>query len=365
MKTIYITTFQNADNYGAMLQCYALSGSLSEKYQTSVIDYDNKNISAQYKLIRRVEKNPLKTAYHFIVDLINLKDAKIRKNNFSNFRNAIPLTHTVDRIDDLKIEDGDIFIAGSDQIWNPLLTKGFDSVYFLETSAKDIKRISYAASCGSPSVLEGHHRQFKNLISKFDAISVRENSLANYIYEKTGVETSTVLDPTFLLPREKWEAIVGKKRIVKDKYIFVYSVGNANELFCNTVKKLARETGLKVIFFDKKQIKKNRTKGERWYKAGPSEFLNLLFYSEFVVTTSFHGFALSAILNKKMIVVLSTYPDRLLTLAETIGLSDRVVAEEKEAEHVLARNPDWDQVNNRLKKARSESMNWLISAIES
>ena len=152
---------------------------------------------------------------------------------------------------------------------------------------------------------------------------------------------------------------------MSEKYIFVYSVGNANKLFYETVNKLAKETGLKIVFFDKKSIfKRYKKHGIRWYKAGPSEFLNLLYYSELVITTSFHGFVLSSILNKKMFVVLSTYPDRILTTAGTFGLNDRIVRDADKIPKLSIDDIDWSSVNKKIDKVRTDSMKWLLSAID-
>lgn len=82
MKKIYIATFQNADNYGAMLQCYALSNFLNNFNETRVIDYNNEFLMRQYKIIRRFDNNPIKAIYHLVIDILNYNDAIKRCENF-------------------------------------------------------------------------------------------------------------------------------------------------------------------------------------------------------------------------------------------------------------------------------------------
>ena len=94
-------------------------------------------------------------------------------------------------------------------------------------------------------------------------------------------------------------------------------------------------------------------------------FLNLLYYSEFVVTTSFHGFALSTVLNKKMFAVLSSYPDRLTTLAKKLNINYFFINNLEDVDSLLNENPNWDTINKKLAEERKKSSDWLIKAIES
>lgn len=82
MKKIYIATFQNADNYGVMLQCYALSNFLNNFNETRVIDYNNEFLMRQYKIIRGFVNNPIKAIYHLVIDILNYNDAIKRCENF-------------------------------------------------------------------------------------------------------------------------------------------------------------------------------------------------------------------------------------------------------------------------------------------
>ena len=365
MKKNYITTFQNADNYGAMLQCYALSNFLKDFNDTYVINYNNELLAEQYKIIRKIDKNPIKSAYHLVIDLLNYSDALKRCKNFNNFRKGIQFTKKIDCLEELNYDADSIFITGSDQVWNPIIAGRIDDVYFLNLKNKYYKKISYAASCGDISTLKNFQNDFFESIKSFDNISVREKGLCDFINSNSNLCSEVVLDPTLLLDVKDWKKIIDDKRIIEDKYIFVYSVGNANELFNKSVDKISKLTGLKIVFFDKKKLScEFKVKKERWYKAGPLEFLNLLYYSEYVVTTSFHGTALSTIFNKSLFVILSSYPDRLLTLLNEISLNSRIVKCEDDIERILNTTTDWKKVNDSLGKKRKESQNWIKEAIK-
>ncbi len=360
MNNIYITTFQNADNYGAALQAFALHRFLNTKgYNTSFINYDNKRITKGYKFIR------FDNYRLFIKNMIFISDFIARKRNFKKFRKNYVRKNSVNNID-YPFKDGDILITGSDQVWNPSLTGGYDNTYFLKTSNPNTNRISYAASCGDVKEIEKTKDDFISAIKTINHISVREQSLKVFIENNTSIKTELTLDPTLLLDKEEWEKQVSEKRIIKEKYIFVYTVGNDNKLFVNNVNKLAEHLNCKIVYFDQSDFN-NRylCKKVKYYKGGPKEFLNLLYYSEYVLTTSFHALAFSVIFNKKFYVVLSDKIDRLLSLLDIAGLKNRIIYDESDIIKLLNDPIDWESANARINAKRLDSQNWLINSVES
>ena len=99
MKKIAILTFHNAHNYGAMLQAYALQKKCEEYGKCEILDYENKKISNQYKIIRIVGKNPINIIKRAVLDIKNYKKRKLRAEKFNNFMNGYmnlslnPLNH--------------------------------------------------------------------------------------------------------------------------------------------------------------------------------------------------------------------------------------------------------------------------------
>lgn len=171
MKKIYIATFQNADNYGAMLQCYALSNFLNNFNETRVIDYNNEFLMRQYKIIRRFDNNPIKAIYHLVIDILNYNDAIKRCENFQKFRKCMLFTKKITCMEELDYDINSTFITGSDQVWNPIITGRIDDIYFLKLKNKYHKKISYAASCGDVSTLKNFQNEFFESIKNFDNIS--------------------------------------------------------------------------------------------------------------------------------------------------------------------------------------------------
>ena len=367
MKKIITVTFHRANNYGAVLQAYALQKFLSKKYETEILDYDNKDISDVYRVFKKPSGSIKQTIRRFKKDILNYNKNSKRSKNFAEFRKKLMLTKKYSRIDDIKenCPAADVYITGSDQIWNHSITGGLDDIYFLNFGDSKSKRIAYGASCGTVDIVKKKEKEFIEKIENIDFLSTRENSFNEYIEDIAKRDVRVVVDPALLLTKKEWEELDITNRIIDEKYIFVYSVGNANEALYNMTNKLAQRTGYKIIYFDRDDSENNyKCEKVSGYKYGPVEFLNLLYNSEYVVTTSFHGLALSTIFNKNFFISLSTYPDRLLTLLELLDLKDRIITNNEKINDVINSDIDWNKVNEKIKQERQKSIDWLINSIE-
>ncbi len=362
MKRVLTITFHRANNYGAMLQTYALQKVLEKKYETAIIDYYCDYVFENYELLQ----NP-KNFKAFLISFLKLPVYYSRYKNFSQFRKQLKFTKKYKNINELKEDPptANAYVVGSDQVWNPILTNGFDEAYFLNFGNKKTKRIAYAASCGKSEFILENKTEFKKNIHDFSAISVREKNIEQLIQELFDKKVLNVLDPSLLLTKEDWLKLKTSQKIIKEKFIFAYSVGNASDLYYDVVNELARKTGYLIVFFDRTdKEKKFHFKKKSCYSCGPVQFINLLLDSEFVITTSFHGLALSSVLNKKFFITLSTYPDRLLTLMNNLGLQNRIINDINRLSDLFKEEIDWTQVNEKLETARKDSLKWLYDSIE-
>lgn len=192
----------------------------------------------------------------------------------------------------------DMYIAGSDQIWNTDAPNGSMPGYYLDFGTKDIKRISYAASFGISEIANEYKAFVKEEIQKLNSISVREKS-GSIILEELGFSNvDVVCDPVFLLSKDEWEkiALLSKSyNLKKGSYILLYDfIGDDQiEKFC---KQLSKETGKKIVSVNDFE--------PRYYAdlnindAGPLEFISLINHAAYVVANSFHATAFSVILEK-------------------------------------------------------------------
>ena len=287
-KNIGIITFHRADNLGAVLQTYALQRTIEKSIGASVevIDYEcqafnNTKHTKKHKTVKDCIKFLPMHVYYCIKHrgFEKFRDKKLRlsqkrynKDNLVNLAKAY-----------------DIFITGSDQVWN-LRCSANDMTYFLDFVSSDKKKISYAASVGEYRYTDEEAKMVGETLKRFDGISVREESAVRQL-ESIGVNGAVVVpDPVILLSDKEWKGIM-KKRLCRQKYILVYLIADDVNVTKNATE-YARLHNCKII--------NNKKSIEFIMHNSPEEFLSWIFYAECVFTNSFHGTAFSLIFNKPL-----------------------------------------------------------------
>ena len=142
--------------------------------------------------------------------------------------------------------DAQLYIAGSDQIWNCRLPNGKDSAFYLQFGKKEIKRISYAASFGIGDVPEPYQEIVHKYLKSLDAISVREKTGLD-ILKQFNLYGTVAADPVFLLNSFEWRKICGSERLIKDEYLLVYHLFNQDPRMPQAVIRLATENNWKIV----------------------------------------------------------------------------------------------------------------------
>ncbi|MEJ5961328.1 polysaccharide pyruvyl transferase family protein [Pedobacter immunditicola] len=369
-KKIGIITFHRAINYGAILQVFALYKILKHMdYDVEVIDYRCASIEKKYKLFsfpfffRR--KNPiflLKEAYS---QLFTLNIRKSRRDKFDDFtKNFLKLTNSSYASPKHIPKNFDVYVAGSDQIWNFHITEGIDDAYFLNFIVeKASKKISYAASLEKKNFTDIMRE--KALVSKylnfFNAVSVRESSLIPLIQPLTRNNVVNVLDPTLLLDKAVYTNMSIKPE-VNEKYLLVFQLVSKPEVN-QLAKHIAEMNDLKIveIYSDIKPFRW----GEENVKQtlSPQAFLGYFEHASFIVTTSFHGTSFSLIFQKQFFVVSSGVDNRQKDLLLSLKLSNRLVTGLKDAD--LEQLIDYNKVDLTLDKFRTSSLKFLKDNIDS
>lgn len=314
---IGIITFHRAHNYGALLQAYAMQTFLNENgHEAYMVDYRNKVLEEQYKLFsyRFYLGVGIKAPAHLVNRILTFFLRIERRRNYKQFMESF-----------LNLKDDanfDALIFGSDQIWNPSVTGGFDENYWgnIYPKSKSL-RIAYAPSIEA-GVLDIYADNVRNALKRFDAISVREVDMINNIKKYTDKKISLVCDPTFLIKKESYERLL-KPIKVKGEFVAIYQV-NKNSLTYQVAKHLAKRDGLKIVELGQNTSFLHLCR----YKntAGPSEFLWIIKNAKYVVTSSFHGTALSIIMQKQFFVTtMGKGEKRMKNLLEIAGLNDRLI----------------------------------------
>lgn len=362
-KIVGIITFHRAHNYGAMLQAYALCQVIKKmNLRCEIIDYHCEAIDGFYKkesvidtLSRtdflkalQVVYDRVKRGYYF--DFSYYKFKKFLKNELPISNNSYINSHQLNNLPYYA------YILGSDQIWNKEITKGYDKVYFGTFIPEGKKKIAYAASVGNGYLDENDERFFKKQLQSFDFIGVREKQLKTEIEALgyNGVECT--LDPTLLLDPAEWQKFIRNKQMSQGKYILIYMAQSDKNVY-KSAKKLSRRLGYPLIEItykydytikDIKQVK----------SCGPKEFLTLFYYSEFIITNSFHGTCFSIIFEKNFYFIpLKGSEGRVTSLLSLLGLENRRAATFKEIN--INDNIDYEIISQKLNQERSRSQRFL------
>lgn len=349
MTRVGIMTFLHNDNYGSILQAWALQQTLTELGFDAVhIDYAP---SKQEKLRNLLLSG---NSPKLILEGVRKKSATSKMHGgFDGFRQANIVTTAPCR-DHAALkqaaDDFDVLLCGSDQIWSPVW---LNPAYFLDFSDKP--KVSYAPSLGVKD-MPNHYKRCKmsRLIKRFCAVSVREQEGASLLRHMAGIDADVMPDPVMLVPKEKWQSVMDS-HVPAEKYILCYFIGD-NPAYWETVEAVAAKEQCAVYVIP-------RTEGAR--NAGhaleedvpPQRWLGLINGAAHVVTDSFHGATFSAILNKTCTIVRRYREDdpesknsRIDQLLRNLCVSDLT-------------NADWNVANNNLAAKAEKAKAWLTDAI--
>lgn len=365
IKTI---TCHEVYNHGASLQEYALLTHLNSLgHHAETIHYKPDYLSNHFKLW--AVTNPkydvlfLKQIYLLLKLPGRLLDLR-RKKNFDLFSKKHIATGNVlyKNNDQLKknLPLADAYICGSDQIWNSFFQNGKDPAFYLDFVPDDQLKISYAASFAIEKINEDLKPFVKHQLERIDAISVRESSGVDIVYDLGIQECQQVLDPVFLVSASYWKETFIKK--MDENYIFVYDSDN-NEQIQQIAKYVAKKKNYKIYTVDDRITYADKN----YYYYAPDTFLSLIYNSKLVLTNSFHALSFSLIFNKKMMVFnrkekINTRMRDLMLLAKIDYLlfkeSDSV---EVELDQIII---DYKMVNSIIDYNINESKLFLEKALQ-
>ncbi|MFY3790514.1 polysaccharide pyruvyl transferase family protein [Ureibacillus sp. MALMAid1270] len=335
MKRVLTLTMHSAHNYGAVLQAFALQSYLIQRgYKNEIIDYRPDYISNEYKIIQ-LKQNNIPIHRSIVSSFISLPFRILKSYRFNKFINEnLKLTNnTFKTYSQLQESNpkGDVYIVGSDQVWNSDITKGVDPAFFLDFVTFG-KKVSYAASFGKEYVKNEEKNLIKKHLEVFDAISIREES-GRGILENLGIKKSElVVDPVFLLNKGDYNKISKKPKI--DKYLLIYTLEN-DPLVTPLARKVAEARNLKIVSIGSFI---NRYKSDYHIRAaGPEEFLGYFMNADYVITNSFHGTAFSIIFNKDFasIKLNNKRGTRIENLLEITDNKNRVVERKEDFGKIL------------------------------
>lgn len=364
VKRIGIMTFHSANNYGAVLQAYALSNYLKRKGMcVEIIDYRPYAIEKVYKpsfcfyktnLIKGILLFCLRS---FSIIKRNIKFEQFRKNNLS----LSSVKYDESTISSME-NNFDVVIVGSDQVWNLPLTN-FDKHYFLDFLDPKTRKASYAASIGKAVLTPDEADFFYKACCTFDYISVREKS-GYLLLSQLGLQQkiSINVDPVFLLSSNDWNNIIPKMNACHKDYILYFLIGSNDSTIRPFAKKLSHETGLPILFLSNEDKFYKNIEFRHLNSISPDEYLMWIKNATYVVTNSFHATAFSIIFHTPFYSdVQNGLNTRIQNLLEATGLQAQSIQEKID---IKINSIDWTEVDSKIELLKRDSEKYLNTLIK-
>ena len=346
---IALLTIWHVKNYGAEMQAYATIKALCALgHDVSIIDFrlsDSKNDS-------------LKKMIASLIINLTLEQWKFRKFWKLYFPMATLRYRSLKELQD-NPPYADMYLVGSDQVWNEEITKEKAAAFFLDFGKENVIRASYASSIGtnvwngSCELTEIASKQLK----KFKSISCREKSGTEILKMIFGLKSIKVLDPTLL--HTDYSELTGT--IIQQNKLVYYPLikDDKIEMFC---KELSNE--LRMIFENINKASR-LTRSIIWNRPNIQKWLNSIAESSFVVTPSFHGLSFSLIFHKQFLIIKNTINKdrhcRITDLLKELGLENRFFENVEDAinSKIWTQKIDYLKIDERLSQLRKESFNYI------
>lgn len=364
-----VITLHTVDNYGSAMQTYATKKVLDKfGYTVEFIDYWRKDNLPEYRAKQLLQSRILQkfkflwgiNKYSQRVATLTLSlILKNRKSVMQKFlEKHIQLTdYRYNSYDELKKNPplADIYITGSDQVWNKIWNQGIDKAYFLDFAPAGKPRISFAASIGRNHLDEDEILETMKLLKKYDAISVREQSAADLL-SSMGIPSTLILDPTLMLKAEEWKKIAVKVEINRP-YLLIYQL-NPNPQMDIYAKKIAQKKGWDVVRIGFGTSDKKKS-GICIMLPSVEKFLGLFFGASCVLTDSFHATAFSLNLGIDFISVMPPrFGTRIESILELTGTHERLLKNFNDF-RICERSINKEHVYNILEKERQKGILFL------
>lgn len=351
-KTI---TLHDTDNFGSSLQAFGLQYFLLQNgISNEIIDYRPSYLYTHNKAI-----------YIFIRNLLFYRASKEKNKKFKAFKKDYLKVTSDEFQTNQDLIDGkltaDCFICGSDQIWNSSYPCGKDPAFYLDFVKDSENKTSYAASLGKSTPPAEEINWITKNIKNFRNISVREETSKILLEKSTNNDIQVVCDPVLLVPKEKYFEMAGE-RIVKEKYAFLYLL-EGSELLERTISYLRDEKGLKIIFAGSWKNKCSADVNMR--DLGPIEFLNLLKYADFVLSSSFHATVFSVLFEKRFGSILPIKnQERIRHILSLVEMESKIVTDDSDLELVYQK-PQFGTSKKEFNLFIENSKKWLLNSVES
>lgn len=347
---ISLLTIWHEQNYGAELQAYATIKLLKS------FGHDVSMINIRLADFYEINLNGYIAKYLSIFTPAGLKFARF-------WRKYIPLSRRYRSIEELYKNPplSDLYVVGSDQVWNPDITGKMKMLFFLDFGPDNVKRISFASSFGTSDWFHDELTiNVENQLRRFAALTCRENSGVQILKNRFGVDAVNVLDPTLMLG--DYSELIGHVKENKRTLVY-YPLDDDTELH-DYAKNLSCKLGLTLLNNNHRSYILGKLV---WNRVGIETWIKNIAQAQFVITRSFHGLVFSLIYKRQFAIISSPNGRnaRILDLLSQLNLSNRFFEsfEELDQAQPWADLINYDEVTPILEKLRKHSIDTIVSIL--
>jgi len=265
----------------------------------------------------------------------------------------------------------DIYVSGSDQIWNPHTMLG-DTSYMFDFAHDNAKIISYASSFAVNDIPQNLRGQYIKYLKRYSSISVRENNGKSLIRRLVNKNAEVVLDPTLLLNGDEWRCIASRAKKIKlpENYILCYMLAytySADEPMAKLLTRVQNQYGWPIIMIktSPRNFKGYQYKLPRNFNLGIPEFIYLMQHASLIVSSSFHGTAFALNLGRPLLALTKdNEDDRIESLVNNLGVAEQIlVLTSNVTKKELTPFYDVNKEQSALSKLRQKSINYLSQSL--
>lgn len=379
-----ITYWESNDNYGQQLQCWALQHFLRERGYDAFLVRQYLCPPLKKRGAKRI-KQVIKDSIANVLYATNLAyiptitkyfsfclDQEACRRQFPRFRaKELKMSKIFESPEALMDNppQADIYITGSDQVWNYDMTRGPLANYFLQFAPQKAKRISYAPSIAHKELTNEIKPIFQKYLQTFSAISVRETSAVGMLKE-IGYNAEQVLDPSMLLKADDYLRLASHARSKANVFIYSMNYATAEDIPFAQIASFAEQKELPIIvtpgsgYLPAQEL----FEGVEYSYATICEWIQHIACSELIVTASFHGIVFAILMHRTFLYtpLRGTYAksnNRVLDLLNELGLEDQILVENKAIMEYSISQKKWEEVDKKLDQLIQKSTNYLMNAI--
>lgn len=381
MKKVGLITIHGICNFGSVFQTYALQKKVeSFGYDCEVINYKYPN---EYHKSKYIGKNPYanvnkvketyfdiwRKRFYYRLKLAERYSQKMVQKYKYFVDTFLKTSSEYPTMESLVDCDGkyDIYLTGSDQVWNPRYL--YEDVTYLLPFTESKNKIAFSASFGTSDISDEYKDLYRPLLSQYKHISTREQSGTILLNDICSKPAQCTCDPTLLLNGDEWRKLIIGKPLVRGKFILCYVLKYTSDPYpyaSDLIEYIRKQLGYKVVCIDDPDKYWLHPRFINKNGCGPLDLLNLFENASFIISSSFHGAAFSINLKKDFYSILppNINDERQESFLKKVGAEDRIirVGDPMPNPNEL-RVKNWDEISNKLNDFRKESLTYLENAL--